>query len=196
MAAHGSKKSYFRRPCRQLTHCNHKICRCCLYRLCRHAVRRYPLPRRYRQSGPPASGHEARRKTCRQKAPLWLWLGDLLLGVRRCIMIFAVGAGISLYEGIQKIIHPHPIESAVIAYVVLGLAIIFEGWAWTVAFKEFRRTQGTRPFLTAVRDSKDPTFSRFFLKTQLQCSACLLPLQASTALKPSVLHGSTALPPL
>ncbi len=73
------------------------------------------------------------------------------------IMIFAVGAGISLYEGIQKIIHPHPIESAVIAYVVLGLAIIFEGWAWTVAFKEFRRTQGTRPFLTAVRDSKDPT---------------------------------------
>ncbi|AEV37725.1 cation diffusion facilitator family transporter [Pseudovibrio sp. FO-BEG1] len=73
------------------------------------------------------------------------------------IMIFAVGAGISLYEGIQKIIHPHPLESAFVAYVVLGLAIIFEGWAWTVAFKEFQKTKGKRPFMTAVRDSKDPT---------------------------------------
>ncbi len=73
------------------------------------------------------------------------------------IMIFAVGAGISLYEGIQKIIHPHPLESAVIAYVVLGLAILFEGWAWLVAYKEFQKTKGKRPFLAAVRDSKDPT---------------------------------------
>ncbi|KZL01760.1 Ferrous-iron efflux pump FieF [Pseudovibrio sp. Ad5] len=73
------------------------------------------------------------------------------------IMIFAVGAGISLYEGIQKILNPHPIESALIAYIVLGLAIIFEGWAWMVAYKEFKKTKGKRPFLTAVRDSKDPT---------------------------------------
>ncbi|KZK98500.1 MULTISPECIES: cation diffusion facilitator family transporter [unclassified Pseudovibrio] len=73
------------------------------------------------------------------------------------IMIFAVGAGISLYEGIQKILNPHPIESALIAYIVLGLAIIFEGWAWMVAYKEFKKTKGKRPFLAAVRDSKDPT---------------------------------------
>ncbi|WP_109314679.1 cation diffusion facilitator family transporter [Pseudovibrio ascidiaceicola] len=73
------------------------------------------------------------------------------------IMIFAVGAGISLYEGIHKILNPHPIESALIAYIVLGLAIIFEGWAWMVAYKEFKKTKGKRPFLAAVRDSKDPT---------------------------------------
>lgn len=73
------------------------------------------------------------------------------------IMIFAVGAGISLYEGIQKILNPHPVESAIIAYVVLGLAIIFEGWAWLIAFKEFQKTKGTRPIITAIRDSKDPT---------------------------------------
>ncbi|SDR04193.1 cation diffusion facilitator family transporter [Pseudovibrio sp. Tun.PSC04-5.I4] len=73
------------------------------------------------------------------------------------IMIFAVGAGISLYEGIQKILNPHPVESAIIAYVVLGSAIIFEGWAWLVAYKEFQKTKGTRPFIAAIRDSKDPT---------------------------------------
>ncbi|KZL19113.1 Ferrous-iron efflux pump FieF [Pseudovibrio axinellae] len=73
------------------------------------------------------------------------------------IMIFAVGAGISLYEGIQKILNPHPLESAFVAYAVLGLAMIFEGWAWMVAYKEFKKTKGNRPFLAAVRDSKDPT---------------------------------------
>ncbi len=73
------------------------------------------------------------------------------------IMIFAVGAGISLYEGFQKVLHPHPIESAFIAYLVLGASIIFEGWAWMVAYKEFARTRGKRSLVSAVRDSKDPT---------------------------------------
>jgi len=72
------------------------------------------------------------------------------------ILIFAVGAGISIYEGIQKIIDPHPITSPIVAYVVLGLAIVFEAGAWWVAYKEFNKVRGKRSILTAVRDSKDP----------------------------------------
>ena len=41
------------------------------------------------------------------------------------IIIFAVGAGVSIYEGIQKLIHPHPITNVHINYIVLGLALIF-----------------------------------------------------------------------
>ncbi|MTI17570.1 cation transporter [Rhodobacteraceae bacterium RKSG542] len=73
------------------------------------------------------------------------------------ILIFAVGAGISIYEGIQKILHPHPLESAYIAYIVLGFAMVFEAWAWMVAYREFMRQKGRRSFVSAVRDSKDPT---------------------------------------
>ncbi len=73
------------------------------------------------------------------------------------ILIFAVGAGVSLYEGIQKIIHPHPITSPIINYIVLTLAMIFEGVAWTIAYKEFGKIQGNKGFVETVRRSKDPT---------------------------------------
>jgi cation diffusion facilitator family transporter len=76
------------------------------------------------------------------------------------ILIFAVGAGISFYEGVSKLLNPHPIESPYINYIVLGFAFVFEAAAWAIAYKEFRKAQGTkRPlsFLTAVRQSKDPT---------------------------------------
>jgi cation diffusion facilitator family transporter len=72
------------------------------------------------------------------------------------ILIFAVGSGISIYEGRQKIIEPHPISSPIIAYAVLGLAIIFEAGAWWVAYKEFDQVRGQRGLIQAVRESKDP----------------------------------------
>jgi cation diffusion facilitator family transporter len=73
------------------------------------------------------------------------------------ILIFAVGSGISIYEGLQRIQRPHPIEQPIWNYAVLLLSMIFEGFAWAVAFKEFRRTQGDRHWFAAVRHSKDPT---------------------------------------
>jgi len=73
------------------------------------------------------------------------------------ILIFAVGAGVSIYEGIAKIREPHAIESPVINYVVLALAMVFEAAAWWIAFKAFRATKGKLGWLQAVRSSKDPT---------------------------------------
>ncbi|MCH5374026.1 MAG: cation diffusion facilitator family transporter [Planctomycetes bacterium] len=73
------------------------------------------------------------------------------------IMIFGVGAGVSLYEGIQKIRHPHEITSPIVNYIVLGLAMVFEAGAWWVAYREFEKTRGRRNLIDAVRRSKDPT---------------------------------------
>ena len=73
------------------------------------------------------------------------------------ILIFAVGAGISAYEGIIKLMNPHPVTSPHINYIVLGLAMVFEAVAWWIAFREFRRTKGSLGYLAAVRRSKDPT---------------------------------------
>jgi cation diffusion facilitator family transporter len=73
------------------------------------------------------------------------------------IMLFAIGAGVSLYEGVQKVIHPHPINDPTINYIVLGLAMVFEAVAWYVAFKEFATTKGKRGYIEAIRESKDPT---------------------------------------
>lgn len=73
------------------------------------------------------------------------------------ILIFAVGAGISIYEGIKKVMDPHVITDPTINYIVLGLAMIFEGIAWWIAFREFKAIKGNRSLVQAVRDSKDPT---------------------------------------
>lgn len=73
------------------------------------------------------------------------------------ILIFAVGAGVSIYEGVLKIMHPHPVTDAYVNYIVLSVAMVFEAGAWWIAFKEFNRTRGKQGLLTAVRRSKDPT---------------------------------------
>ena len=73
------------------------------------------------------------------------------------ILIFALGAGISVYEGIKHIVHPNVIESPHVNYIVLGVALVFEGAAWAVAFREFKRTKGSRGYLEAVSRGKDPS---------------------------------------
>ena len=73
------------------------------------------------------------------------------------ILIFALGAGISAYEGIKHILDPQPIRDPTVNYVVLGLAFVFEGAAWLVAFKEFKRSKGTLGYLEAVQRGKDPS---------------------------------------
>ncbi|NGP76474.1 cation transporter [Balneolaceae bacterium YR4-1] len=73
------------------------------------------------------------------------------------IMIFGVGAGISIYEGIHSVMDPHPIQNPMTNYVVLGLAMIFEAFAWYFAWKEFQKAKGERSYYEAVRKEKDPT---------------------------------------
>ncbi len=76
------------------------------------------------------------------------------------ILIFSLGAGVSIYEGIEKIRHPHEITSAYINYIVLGIAIAFESVVWWVALKEFNKVKGHLGYFEAVRVSKDaPLFT-------------------------------------
>ncbi len=72
------------------------------------------------------------------------------------ILIFALGGGISIYEGILHIRYPQPISNPTINYIVLGLAIIFEAVAWYFAFREFNRVRGQWGFLEAIQRAKDP----------------------------------------
>ncbi len=73
------------------------------------------------------------------------------------ILIFAVGAGVSFYEGVHRILHPRSIENPAINYVVIALAMLFEGAAWIFAFTEFTRVKGKWGYLEAVHRGKDPT---------------------------------------
>jgi cation diffusion facilitator family transporter len=72
------------------------------------------------------------------------------------VLIFGVGAGLSLYHGIERVRHSHPIENAYVSYIVFGLAMAFEGLVWVVAYRAFKHSQGQLGWLAAMRRSKDP----------------------------------------
>ena len=73
------------------------------------------------------------------------------------VLIFAVGGGISFYEGVTHLQHPHIIQDPQWNYIVLGAAIVFDGISFIIALREFNRQRGTTPFWEQVRRSKDPT---------------------------------------
>jgi cation diffusion facilitator family transporter len=72
------------------------------------------------------------------------------------LLLFAVGAGVSIYEGIIHVLRPQPITDINVNYIVLALSAIFEGTSWWIALKRFGMLKGRRGYWEAVRDSKDP----------------------------------------
>ena len=73
------------------------------------------------------------------------------------LLVFALGAGISFYEGIVHIRRPEPATHLGWNYGVLGVSMVFEGVTWVIALREFRRSKGAMGYFEAFRKSKDPT---------------------------------------
>jgi cation diffusion facilitator family transporter len=72
------------------------------------------------------------------------------------ILIFAVGAGVSIYEGGLHIAEPEPLRDPTINYVVLAVALLLEGTSWTIAVREFNGKRGASSWWQSIRRSKDP----------------------------------------
>jgi cation diffusion facilitator family transporter len=81
---------------------------------------------------------------------LYFW--SLIVGV----LIFGLGGGVSLYEGIVHMIEPPTLKDPFWNYVVLASAALFEGASFTVAWRQFARQRGDEPLWEALRASKDP----------------------------------------
>ena len=92
------------------------------------------------------------------------------------ILIFGLGAGVSIFQGIDKIRQPHPIEDGAVNYVVLGLSLLFEGATWWIAFGAFRREAKKDGLLAAVRRSKDPTVFTVLLEDSAAVAGLVLAL--------------------
>ncbi len=96
------------------------------------------------------------------------------------VLVFALGAGVSFYQGLHKLANPQPIERPYINYVVLAFAFLFEGISWAIAYREFRGSYNKRRqfhIISALRESKDPAIFTVLFED----SAALLGLVAATA---------------
>jgi cation diffusion facilitator family transporter len=88
------------------------------------------------------------------------------------LLIFAAGAGSSVFKGISQLISPVPTQNLYLNYFVIALAGLFEGGSWYVGLKEFTRTKGRWGYAQAVHRAKDSSI----LVVLFEDSAALLSL--------------------
>jgi cation diffusion facilitator family transporter len=88
------------------------------------------------------------------------------------VVLFSVGGLFSLYEGWHKISDPHDVESPVVAFVILGAAIVFEAYALRTAVRHSRPELRGRGWIEYIRTSRSPEFPVLLLED----SAALLGL--------------------
>jgi cation diffusion facilitator family transporter len=91
------------------------------------------------------------------------------------VLIFGVGGGVSIYEGILRLLDPRPMEDAGWSYAILAAAAVFEGTSLAISLRQFRKSIGDEPFWESLRTSKDPTL----YTVMAEDSAALLGLAAA-----------------
>jgi cation diffusion facilitator family transporter len=72
------------------------------------------------------------------------------------LMLFSLGSMFAMYEGVNKLIHPHEVDSPEWAFAVLGIAIVLESFSLRTAVREASHVRGTRSWWTFIRSSKSP----------------------------------------
>lgn len=73
------------------------------------------------------------------------------------LTVFAVGGGVSVYEGVAHVLRPETVADPTWNYVVLACSFVFEGASWLFGWRAFRKMKGAQGPLEAVHNSKDPT---------------------------------------
>jgi cation diffusion facilitator family transporter len=73
------------------------------------------------------------------------------------ILLFGLGGGMSVYEGILHVTEPVEVTSPVWNYGVLAFAFVFEGASFLIALGELRRRNPRAGLLRAIHRSKDPS---------------------------------------
>jgi cation diffusion facilitator family transporter len=73
------------------------------------------------------------------------------------LLVFALGAGVSIYEGIKHLREPEAAVSPLIAYTVLTVAFALEAGSTLAAFRAFDAARGGKSWWAALTDTKDAT---------------------------------------
>src|SRR6201986_1927152 len=104
------------------------------------------------------------------------------------LLIFAVGAGVSAYQGIQRVFDPQPIESPAVIYLVLLASLIFEGGSWIVGARAFAKAKRNLGWWDAFRQSKDPPAFIVVFEDTAAIAGILVAAAGTTA---AILTGDT-----
>jgi cation diffusion facilitator family transporter len=92
------------------------------------------------------------------------------------ILLFSLGSGVAIYEGVEKLHNPHPLENVHVNYIVLAIAIAIEGFSTYKALTEFNKQRGDDGLVAALRSSKDPALFAIVLEDLAALAGLLVAL--------------------
>jgi cation diffusion facilitator family transporter len=105
------------------------------------------------------------------------------------VVLFTVGALFSIYEGIHKIMHPEPVHSPVVAFVVLAIAIVMESLSLRTAVRESNEQRNGDNWLAFIRRAKAPELPAILLEDVAALAGLLL---ATIGVSLTVITGNEA----
>jgi cation diffusion facilitator family transporter len=112
------------------------------------------------------------------------------------LLFFALGAGVSFYEGVEHLLHPQAIQYFSVTYGVLAISMLCEGFSLRVAVQEFAKQKGELGYVEAIRRSKNPATFTVLLEDSaalLGLSVALLGILGAQLLKMPELDGVASL---
>lgn len=90
------------------------------------------------------------------------------------VLFFAIGGGVSVLQGVLRVLHPEPLGDPKWNYVVLAAAALFDGGSFVIGLRQFRRQADGRGLLEALRRSKDPSLTTVLLEDTADLTGILL----------------------
>jgi cation diffusion facilitator family transporter len=90
------------------------------------------------------------------------------------VSVFAVGGGMSVYEGVEHLVHPRVMANLGWSYAVLGASVLLEGTSWVVAARAFADVKGRRGVWQTIRGTKDPTVFAVLLEDSAALAGLLV----------------------
>src|SRR5581483_7498796 len=108
------------------------------------------------------------------------------------VLIFGLGGGVSIYEGILHVLHPRVIRDVTLSYIVIGISAVFEATSWTLGLRSYKSAKPPGGFWASIKRSKDPTTFAVLLEDSAALAgllAAFLGIYGSRALHAPVLDG-------
>jgi len=96
------------------------------------------------------------------------------------LVLFTVGAVFSIYEGIERVRHPEQLTSPVVAFAVLGIAMVLEGFSLRTAIGESNRSRGKAGWRSFIRHAKAPELPAVLLEDVAALGGLVLALLGVT----------------
>ncbi len=97
-----------------------------------------------------------------------------LYSLLSAVGIFVLGCGVTVYHGVNSLIHPHELEASWVPFVILAISLIVEGYVLAAAARVIWDKKGGKTLMEYLRTTSDPTAAAVLLEDAVACLGVLV----------------------